>query len=222
MRRLSFALLLALGACTVQPVETAPESALRPPVPSEQIASLPAAGSLSAVARLVRYDIAPPPPLPRFRRASLTPGDEMVPAADLVDRIVVHKMDRRLELMKDGKAVRTYRVDLGWQTLGHKQNEGDGRTPEGIYTIETRNARSGYHRALKISYPSPDDRARANARGLSPGGLIMIHGQPNDPRSYDRAQKKRDWTEGCIAVRNEEIEEIWSMVADGTTIEILP
>ncbi|MGE0420419.1 MAG: murein L,D-transpeptidase family protein [Acetobacteraceae bacterium] len=172
-------------------------------------------------ARAVRFDIAAPPALPHFRRASLTPPDAAVPPV-FADRIVIHKMARRMELIREGRPLRTYRVDLGWQTLGHKQHEGDGRTPEGIYRIESRNAQSGFHRALKISYPSPEDRARAWAKGQSPGGLIMIHGQPNNARSYERAQKKRDWTEGCIAVSNEEIEEIWTLVADGTEIELLP
>ncbi|MCC7273882.1 MAG: L,D-transpeptidase family protein [Alphaproteobacteria bacterium] len=221
-RHLLLAPFLALAACTMQPVAVAPPAPAAVAAGDDQLASLPAIG-LAGAATLVRYDVVPPPPLPRFRRVSLTPpADPVAPPPALVDRIVVHKMDRRMELMKDGAAVRTYRIDLGWQTLGHKQHEGDGRTPEGVYTIEGRNPRSGFHRALKISYPSAEDRARANGKGMSPGGLIMIHGQPNDPRSYERAQKKRDWTEGCIAVRNDEIEEIWAFVGDGTTIEILP
>lgn len=220
MRNLVFAMVAAvLAACVDRPVTVGQPPAAET-VRGEQTAAL-TAGSFAAPAHAVSYDIAAPPPLPRFRLASLTPPDA-APLPPMADRIVVHKMDRRLELMRDGQPIRTYRVDLGWQTLGHKQHEGDGRTPEGVYQIEGRNDRSGFHRALKISYPNAEDRARARARGLSPGGLIMIHGQPNNPRSWERAQKKRDWTEGCIAVRNAEIEEIWAMVADGTEIEIRP
>ncbi|BBK36114.1 hypothetical protein STAQ_11920 [Allostella sp. ATCC 35155] len=213
------AIAAALAACVDRPVAvtTVPDAA---PPRGEQTAAL-TAGSFAEPARAVRFDIAAPPPLPAFRRASLTPPDG-APLPPMADRIVVHKMDRRLELMREGKPLRTYRVDLGWQTLGHKQEEGDGRTPEGVYQIESRNDRSNYYRALKISYPNGEDRARARARGVSPGGLILIHGQPNNPRSWERAQKKRDWTEGCIAVRNAEMDEIWAMVADGTEIEIRP
>ena len=211
-------LLAALAACTDRPIAVAPATATASSPTAGQTAALGGA-NLGEPARAVRFDIAAPPPLPHFRRASLTPPG--APAV-LAERIVVHKMDRRMELIRDGQPIRTYRIDLGWQTLGHKQHEGDGRTPEGIYHIETRNSRSGYHRALKISYPNDEDRARARARGESPGGLILIHGQPNNARSYERAQKKRDWTEGCIAVRNEEVEEIWDLVADGTVIDIRP
>lgn len=220
--RLAFLLLfLAVSACAQRPVVVASPPA-PPPAPalSEQTAALPTQAFADTV-RAVRHDIAPPPALPSFRRASLTPPDA-APTESLVDRIVVHKMARRMELIRDGKPIRTYHVDLGWQTLGHKQYEGDGRTPEGVYWIEGRNAQSQFHRALKISYPNEEDRARARARGESPGGMIMIHGQPNNPASYARAQKKRDWTEGCIAVSNDEVDEIWAMVADGTTIELLP
>lgn len=209
---------LALAACVERPVQTAQ------PVGSVQRGEQTAAltdGSFQQPATAVRFDIAAPPPLPQRKLASLTPSDGM-PAPPMADRIVVHKMDRRMELMRDGQPIRTYRIDLGWQTLGHKQEEGDGRTPEGVYRIESRNDRSNYYRALKISYPNADDRARARSRGVSPGGLILIHGQPNNPRSYERAQKKRDWTEGCIAVTNAEVEEIWAMVADGTEIDIRP
>ena len=210
---------MALTACIDRPVAVAATPGASQPG-AEQTAAL-TAGSFAATAHAVRFDIAAPPPLPRFRLASLTPPDG-APLPPMADRIVVHKMDRRMELMRDGQPLRTYRIDLGWQTLGHKQHEGDGRTPEGVYRIETRNERSGFHRALKISYPNDEDRTRARSRGLSPGGLIMIHGQPNNARSYERAQKKRDWTEGCIAVSNAEVEEIWAMVADGTEIDIRP
>ncbi|MGE0724171.1 MAG: murein L,D-transpeptidase family protein [Alphaproteobacteria bacterium] len=212
--------LLALAACAAAPP---PVATLPAPQPSavgpadEQIAALPSA-PIVGPALVARGDLALPPALPSWKRVSLTP----VEALPSIDRIVVHKTDRRLELVQDGAVVRSYQVGLGWQTVGHKVQSGDGRTPEGVYWIDGRNPRSAFHRSLKISYPSPDDRAAARERGFPPGGMIMIHGQPNDPRSFARAQRERDWTEGCIAVTNAEIEEIWAMVADGTTIEIKP
>lgn len=103
-----------------------------------------------------------------------------------------------------------------------KLREGDGKTPEGIYRISGRNPNSRFYLSLRVSYPSAEDRREAAEKGFSPGGDIMIHGLPNKAPFLGSAHLLRDWTAGCIAVTNEEIEEIWSMVADGTTIEILP
>jgi murein L,D-transpeptidase YafK len=100
--------------------------------------------------------------------------------------------------------------------------EGDGRTPEGRYSIDSRNSRSRFHLALHISYPNADDRRTAQQRGVSPGGDIMIHGLPNGLGWLDKLHRKRDWTDGCVAVTNPEMEEIWAHVATGTAIEILP
>jgi hypothetical protein len=161
---------MALTACIDRPVAVT----ATPGQPgAEQTAAL-TAGSFAATAHAVRFDIAAPPPLPRFRLASLTPPDG-APLPPMADRIVVHKMDRRMELMRDGQPLRTYRIDLGWQTLGHKQHEGDGRTPRRL-PHRTRNERSGFHRALKISYQRRGPDARALPRPV-PRRLIMIHGQ---------------------------------------------
>ncbi|WP_159793877.1 L,D-transpeptidase family protein [Croceibacterium salegens] len=136
------------------------------------------------------------------------------------DFVLVDKSDRTLTLLRDGKAIRTYTgLQFGAAPNGHKQFEGDERTPEGRYTIDTRNPLSAYHLSLRISYPNAADRAFAASRGRSPGGDIFIHGQPN---ALPVGRMPGDWTDGCIAVSNSEIEELWSAVADGTPIEIRP
>lgn len=138
------------------------------------------------------------------------------------DRIVVEKAQRRLTLYRDGIALTSYRIALGRAPIGPKQAEGDNRTPEGFYLIDRRKADSDYHRALHISYPNETDRVHAAARGVSAGGDIMIHGQRNGFGALAAITQKRDWTAGCIAVTDAEIEEIWRLVPDGTPIEIRP
>jgi murein L,D-transpeptidase YafK len=140
------------------------------------------------------------------------------------DKILVKKSQRRLYLMRDGKPFRTYRVSLGTNPIGHKEREGDNRTPEGRYYIDWRNANSRFTKALRISYPNSQDRLRAQRNGWSPGGMIMIHGEPRSQRNRDlqRLIGGEDWTEGCIAVSNLAIEEIWRYTMDGTPIEIQP
>ncbi|OGW39947.1 MAG: hypothetical protein A2X58_04410 [Nitrospirae bacterium GWC2_56_14] len=139
-----------------------------------------------------------------------------------IDRIIVEKSIRRLHLMSAGKAVRTYHIALGRNPVGHKLREGDKRTPEGIYVVDGRNANSAYHRSLHISYPSTTDIQQARRSGVSPGGNIMIHGIRNGFGWIGPFHRLFDWTQGCIAVTNEEIEEIWTFVSNGTTIELLP
>ncbi|MDJ0946061.1 MAG: L,D-transpeptidase family protein [Kiloniellales bacterium] len=144
------------------------------------------------------------------------------PEAERADRIVVHKAERRLILYRGETALIAYDIALGRDPEGHKQREGDGRTPEGRYRIDWRNPQSRYHLSLHVSYPEAADRARAAARGEEPGGLIMIHGLPNGLGALGAAGLLRDWTEGCIAVTNDAIRDIWRRVADGTPIEIRP
>ena len=139
-----------------------------------------------------------------------------------VDRVVVHKARREMMLLAGANVVRQYRIALGFEPVGHKQREGDGRTPEGVYAIERRNPASAYHLSLRISYPNEADRARAAALGEDPGGDIMIHGMPNGVAAEERGHPKRDWTRGCIAVTDAEMDEIWELVADGTVVEICP
>jgi len=141
-----------------------------------------------------------------------------------VDFVLVEKAARRLTLFSQGRAVRVYSgVQLGEQPVGAKHFEGDGKTPEGRYTIDYGNPNSAYHLSLHISYPSRADRAFAEARGRSPGGMIMIHGQPNGwAGGKIGARAPGDWTDGCIALGNAEIEQLWESVGDGTPIEIRP
>lgn len=141
-------------------------------------------------------------------------------AGERVDRIFVKKGIREMHLMSKDKTVRSYRISLGGNPKGHKVQAGDQRTPEGRYRIDYRNASSRFHLSLHISYPSAEDRKRAKERGVHPGGMIMIHGSPNGWQGTESALKAMDWTDGCIAVTNAEIEEIWVLVKDGTPIEI--
>jgi murein L,D-transpeptidase YafK len=138
------------------------------------------------------------------------------------DSIVVEKAAHRLSLFQRGRPVRTYLVALGQRPVGDKLRIGDLRTPEGSFRIEARNPESRYHRSLRISYPDAAHRARARALGFSPGGDIMIHGLPDRQAWVGARHRDFDWTEGCIAVTNEEIEEIWSAVPVGTPIHIKP
>jgi murein L,D-transpeptidase YafK len=140
----------------------------------------------------------------------------------LADSIVVDKSDRRLTLLYQGQAVRTYRIALGKNPIGDKQRRGDRRTPEGLYYILGRNPQSKYHRSLRISYPDDSDRRTAAQRGVSAGGDIMIHGLPKAFATVGALHRQQDWTEGCIAVTNDEIEEIWRAVPDGARILIKP
>ena len=132
-----------------------------------------------------------------------------------VTSIVVNKGDRRMFLLNNQEILKAYDFDLGFAPVGHKQVKGDGRTPEGTYLIDRRNPRSSYHLSVGISYPNSRDIAFASSLGKNPGGDIFIHGQPNNSKA-----KGRDWTAGCIAVKNEEIEEIFAMVQYGTLITL--
>ena len=144
---------------------------------------------------------------------------ELVPDVDLV---VVDKTAREMRLVSSGAVVRRFPVRLGDAPEGHKRREGDERTPEGRYTLDWRNPRSGYHLSIHISYPNGRDRADAAARGEDPGGLIMIHGQPNGWGAARHLLRFVDWTDGCIALSNEHMRIVWRSVADGTPIDILP
>jgi len=144
------------------------------------------------------------------------------PANVRADHVVVLKSKRELQLWSKNALLKKYRVALGSVPKGRKVQQGDHRTPEGRYVISGRNENSKYHRSLRISYPNADDRAHAARRGVSPGGDIMIHGLPARQAWVGAAHRDFDWTEGCIAVTNQEIEEIWSAVPVGTPIHIKP
>jgi murein L,D-transpeptidase YafK len=140
------------------------------------------------------------------------------------DRMVVLKGERRLVLMRGDRVLKVYTVALGRYPKGHKTREGDAKTPEGTYTVDYRldSDRSRFYRALHISYPNKRDVANARRRGVDPGGQIMIHGLPTRWSAKDVGHPRIDWTQGCIALTNREMDEIWKMVADGTQIEIHP
>ena len=143
-------------------------------------------------------------------------------AETTADLVIVNKAKRELLLMHGGKVLKSYRVALGRNPVGPKTRQGDGKTPEGVYSISGRNAASAFHRALRVSYPNAADRAAARRHGLNPGGDIMLHGLPNGQGYIGQAHRLTDWTEGCIAVTNAEIEEIWRLVPDGARVEINP
>lgn len=138
------------------------------------------------------------------------------------DRVLVRKSARTLELYRDNALLKRYSISLGLQPVGAKQREGDRRTPEGRYRIDFRKADSGYHRALHISYPSREDRARASREGFAPGGAVMIHGMRNGFGWIGRAHRWFDWTHGCVAMTNAELDELWRAVPDGTPIRLVP
>ena len=139
-----------------------------------------------------------------------------------VDRVVVLKSERRMKLYAGDEPVATYRIALGSDPTGHKTFQGDSRTPEGEYTLDYRNEESEFHRSIHISYPNEADLAAAVDADVPPGGNIMIHGLPNGRGWIGPLYNLDDWTDGCIAVTNSDLEEIWHAVPDGTPIEIRP
>jgi murein L,D-transpeptidase YafK len=138
------------------------------------------------------------------------------------DRILILKSERKLTLFRDGRPLKSYLVALGGSPVGDKQCQGDQRTPEGTYRIELKNQASRFRRSLRVSYPDATDRAEARKRGCSPGGDIMIHGLGKEFAHLGKLHRATDWTLGCIAVTNAEIEEIWAAVDVGTAVEIRP
>lgn len=147
------------------------------------------------------------------------PARESYPSAD---HVVVHKAARRLDLMRGGELLRSYPIALGRNPEGHKEREGDQRTPEGTYRLDRRNPYSAFYLAMRVSYPNAEDLRRARARGHHPGNNIMIHGLPNEPRHRSEDYLRGDWTDGCIAVSNSAMIDIWLSVPDDTPITILP
>jgi len=144
---------------------------------------------------------------------------EAVQKADLV---IVNKEQRQLILMGGGAEIKRYRVSLGGSPKGHKRQEGDQKTPEGHYVLDYKKPDSSFYKAIHISYPNEEDKKQARIRGVSAGGFIMIHGQKNGLGLLGRIMQRTDWTDGCIAVKNSEMEEIWRLVDAGTPIQINP
>jgi len=145
-----------------------------------------------------------------------------LPVDAKADLVVVHKAARRMELYRGSELLKAYPVSLGRHPTGRKQQQGDGRTPEGEYRLDYRNPNSSFHKALHISYPQSDDVATARKHGADPGGLVMIHGMKNGLGWLGRLHRVIDWTDGCVAVTNREMDEIWRAVPDGTKILLQP
>jgi murein L,D-transpeptidase YafK len=139
-----------------------------------------------------------------------------------VDRVLVQKASRRMELFRDGALVASYRISLGLAPSGQKQREGDFRTPEGRYRLTRRNAQSDFFLAVQVSYPEPADIALARRHGWAPGGAIMVHGLPNLLKYSRERYLSTDWTDGCIALSNEDMLDFWLLTTEGTPIEIRP
>ena len=140
----------------------------------------------------------------------------------VADKVLVEKSERKLHLLKGGVAFRSFDIALGIRPVGDKEKEGDFKTPEGNYLLDARNPDSEYFLAIHVSYPDSRDRAEARKNGVDPGGAIMIHGQPNDPTRSEAYYRTQDWTNGCIAVSNSDMIDIWLMTAENTPIEIRP
>jgi murein L,D-transpeptidase YafK len=150
-------------------------------------------------------------------------GEAQTAVAPLhADRVIVLKKERILRLESHGREIKTYKVALGGDPIGAKTRQSDHKTPEGVYVLDFRNAHSKFYKAIHISYPNAHDRAAAREPGVSPGGDVFLHGLPNGYGFVGAAHRLKDWTDGCIAVTNVEIDEIWAAVADGTPIEIRP
>ena len=145
-----------------------------------------------------------------------------IPGGVTADRVLIEKAPRQLTLLRGGTRLKTYHVALGRQPVGDKVRQGDNRTPEGVFAIDQRNARSTFHRALHVSYPDAAHSARAKELGVDPGGDIMIHGIRNGLGWLGSLHRLADWTAGCVALTNPEIEEVWRAVPDGTPVEIRP
>jgi murein L,D-transpeptidase YafK len=146
----------------------------------------------------------------------------LVLAAPSVELVRVLKSEHKLQLIEKGKVTKEFNVALGGHPIGHKQEEGDGKTPEGIYMLDYKKLDSAFFRAIHISYPNSTDIASAKARGVNPGGAVMIHGQKNGLGWLSAVSQRFDWTNGCIALNNDDMESVFTAVNEGTKIEIIP
>ncbi len=159
---------------------------------------------------------------------SLMIGESPVAAPGLTshyeqaDYLLIIKSERKLYLLKEGEVLRSFKIALGLIPSGPKRREGDFKTPEGIYHLDARNSSSDFFLSIQISYPDAADVTRARAAAVDPGGQIMIHGQPNEPKYSESRYQTWDWTDGCIAVSNSDMVDIWLMTDAATPIEIRP
>ena len=154
--------------------------------------------------------------------ATAAPGLLSAAEFPVADLVVIEKGARELHLLQDGEVFRTFSIALGIRPVGDKKQEGDFKTPEGRYILDARNPESEYFLSIRISYPNAEDRREARDAGVQPGGAIMIHGQPNVPQHSETFYRTQDWTNGCIAVSNSDMIDIWLMTGENTPIEIRP
>jgi len=182
------------------------------------------ASANSPAAPNVPASVNTPPAVVPGARPVPAPRVMLVPSTSLpyVDHIVVKKAERRMYLMDGDTIVRSYKIALGLNPVGPKERDGDFRTPEGWYTLARRNPRSEFFLSIQISYPNASDLRRARLHGWQPGGSIMIHGLPNRLKSSPWYYRHNDWTDGCIAVSDADMVEIWLLTRDGMPIDILP
>lgn len=150
------------------------------------------------------------------------PPDSKASDFPAADKIIVEKGNRKLHLIKGDEIIRTFDIALGVSPVGDKKSEGDFKTPEGLYILDSRNPHSDFFLSIHISYPNKKDLREARKKGVSPGGQIMIHGQPNTPTYSAAYYKQQDWTNGCIAVSNSDMIDIWLMTPNDIPIEIRP
>lgn len=153
--------------------------------------------------------------------AGLCPAQTVVPTLR-ADRVLVIKKERTLQLLRQGKVIKSYKIALGGDPVGPKTRQGDHKTPEGLYLLDSRNAHSRFYKAIHISYPNAQERAAARKAGVPPGGDVFVHGLPNGFGWLGSSHRVKDWTDGCIAVTDAEMDEIWAAVPNGTPIEIRP
>ena len=194
--------------------------------PVQEPATVPVEGVPEAIAESATSPsiAAAAPAVTALVATSSTAAREPAPGGGFAeaDRLIVHKAQRRLELLKSGAVIAEYPIRLGLNPAGHKMHEGDFRTPEGHYYLSRRNPRSDFFLSIEVSYPNDADRRRARGSGRQPGGSIMIHGLPNVPRKPADYYASNDWTDGCIAVSNSDMVDIWLRTKVGLPIDIRP
>lgn len=223
------ALLLAVATVTVAQSVGSDSSGARPPDATMPDAATPGVPAATVAAFVPESPAADPEGVtanaadPDGPFGSVAAGIESLRSGyEPADLILVRKAERRMYLMRANRIIAEYPIRLGLNPSGHKEREGDFRTPEGLYLLVGRNPRSDYFLSLEVSYPNDEDRARAKKSGVEPGGLIMIHGQPNLPRKSPEYYANYDWTNGCIAVSNSDMVDIWLRTEPGTVIVIRP
>jgi hypothetical protein len=206
------------SAGTVSPAIPAPAVAV--PAPAAPVRA--ASGTFSSSSGSFGSVSGGAPALPVPPAANVNFGAGSAASYELADKVVVVKHERALRLFRRGRVIAEYPIKLGLNPYGHKRREGDFRTPEGKYELVARNPQSEFFLSIKISYPNREDAAVASENGHAPGGLIMIHGQPNEPKKPPQHYATKDWTDGCIALSNADMVDVWLRTSTGIPIEIRP